>query len=530
MQIDRRSFLQLGLTGGSLFLLNSKTRGVDVLGKRAFEIEEATISELQSAMKTSETTSKQLVEIYLKRIAELDGKLRSVVEINPDALEIAERMDKERSNGKLRSPMHGIPFVIKDNIDTADKMKTTAGSLALVDALTPKQDAFIVQQLRKAGAVLIGKTNLSEWANFRSENSSSGWSGRGGQTRNPYILDRSPCGSSSGSGVAVAANLAAVAVGTETDGSVVCPSSINGIVGIKPTLGLISRSGIIPIAHSQDTAGPMARTVTDAVILLNAMLGEDKTDPITSQGKTKGEKDYTKFLIKDGLKGARLGVVRQYFGRNAALDELMENSFKQLEKLGSKLIDVNFPHFRDYGDDEYEVLLYEFKADLNKYLAARGGKYDSLEKLIKFNNENADKEMPYFKQEIFEKAQEKKDLSDRAYQLALLQSKVLTQDKGIDLVMDKDKLDALVAPSNAQSWMIDLINGDSPTNYVGSSGLAAVSGYPNITVPSGFLSEMPIGISFFGRAFSEDVLIRIAYSWEQATKARRKPKYLETYK
>lgn len=530
MPINRRNFLQIGLSGGSLFLISNKVNGANILGKTVLEIEEITILELQNAMKAGEVTSRQLVGMYLERIKQIDGKLNSILELNPDALAIAEQMDKERKSGKLRSPMHGIPVVIKDNIDTADKMKTTAGSLALVDSPTPKQDAFIVQQMRKAGAVLLGKTNLSEWANFRSENSSSGWSGRGGQTHNPYILDRSPCGSSSGSAAAVGANLAMASVGTETDGSVVCPSSINGVVGIKPTLGLVSRSGIIPIAHSQDTAGPMARTVTDAVILLNAMIGEDKKDSITSQGKTKGAKDYTKFLDADALKGAKIGVVRQYFGKNAALDNLMEKNIKQLEKLGAKLVDVNFPHFREYGDDEFEVLLYEFKADLNKYLAERGGTNNSLEKLIKFNNENADKEMRYFKQEIFEKAQEKKDLSDRAYQLALLQSKVLTQDQGIDLVMDKDKLDALVAPSNAQSWMIDLINGDSPTNYVGSSGLAAVSGYPNITVPSGFLNEMPIGMSFFGRAFSEPVLIKIAYSWEQATKARRKPKYLETYK
>ncbi|MCB1022979.1 MAG: amidase [Acidobacteria bacterium] len=529
MSIDRRDFLQIGLSGGTLFLMSNKIKGANILGNRAFEIEEATVLELQDAMNSGEITSRRLVEIYLQRIKQIDGKFNSIIELNPDALAIADQMDRERKNGKIRSQMHGIPVVIKDNIDTADKMKTTAGSLALVDAPTPKEDAFIVQQMRKAGAVLLGKTNLSEWANFRSESSSSGWSGRGGQTHNPYILDRSPCGSSSGSGASVAANLTAVAVGTETDGSVVCPSSINGVVGIKPSLGLVSRSGIIPIAHSQDTAGPMARTVTDAVILLNAMIGEDKSDAITSMGKTKGEKDYTKFLAKDGLNGARIGVVRQYFGRNDALDGLMNKNLEALEKFGAKLVDVNFPHFRDYGDDEFEVLLYEFKADLNKYLAARGGKNNSLEKLIKFNSENATKEMPYFGQDIFEKAQEKKDLSDRAYQLALLQSKVLTQDKGIDMIMDKDKLDALVAPSNAQSWMIDLINGDSPTNYVGSSGLAAVSGYPNITVPSGFLNEMPIGMSFFGRAFSEPTLIKIAYSWEQATKARRKPKYLETY-
>ncbi len=528
MNFKRRSSLCAGLIGIAVFCMNSSIFGQNMESKNTIEIEEMTVTEMQDAMKSGKVSSRQLVEKYLERIRQIDPKLNSIIELNPDALSIADKMDKERKSGKVRSMMHGIPLVIKDNIDTADKMKTTAGSLALVDAPTPKRDAFVVKQMREAGAVLIGKTNLSEWANFRSENSSSGWSGRGGQTRNPYILDRSPCGSSSGSGVAVAANLTAVAVGTETDGSVVCPASINGIVGIKPTLGLVSRSGIIPIAHSQDTAGPMARTVTDAVILLNAMVGADSKDSITSRAKS--EKDYTKFLDKNGLKGVRIGVVRQYFGKNPGLDSLMEENIKLLKKNGAVVIDVNFPDFRGYGDDEFEVLLYEFKADLNEYLKDRGGKYKSLADLIEFNNDNAAKEMPYFKQEIFEKAQEKKDLDDRVYKLALLQSKVLTQEKGIDMVMDKDKLDVLLAPSNSQSWLIDLILGDSPTNYVGSSSLAAVSGYPNITVPSGFLNEMPIGMSFFGRAFSEPTLIKIAYSWEQATKSRRKPKYLETYK
>ncbi len=527
MSINRRDFLQIGLSGGTIFLMNSKSKASN---NQAFNIEEKTVMELQNAMKAGEVSSKQLVEIYLGRIKEIDPKLNSIIETNPDALAIAEQMDAERAKGKIRSQMHGIPVVIKDNIDTADRMKTTAGSLALLDAPTPKEDAFIVKQLRDAGAVLLGKTNLSEWANFRSENSSSGWSGRGGQTHNPYILDRSPCGSSSGSGVAIAANLAAVAVGTETDGSIVCPSSVNGIVGIKPTLGLVSRSGIIPIAHSQDTAGPMARTVADAVILLNAIVGKDKKDQITASGESKGAKDYTKYLKENGLKGKKIGVVRQYFGRNAKVDELMEANLKILDKNGAKLVDVNFPDLRNFGSDETEVLLYEFKEDLNKYLKERGGRYDTLEKIIKFNEENAAKEMPYFEQELFIKAQEKPDLNDRIYRLALLRSKVLSQDKSINFVMDKEKLDAFVAPSNAPSWMIDLINGDSPTNYVSSSSLAAVSGYPNITVPSGFLFEMPIGISFFGREFSEPTLIEIAYSFEQASKARKKPKYLETYK
>lgn len=527
--MKRRKFIELGaLAGAAILLGNAK----DISGQtstKSFELEEMTVTQLQEMMKTGKMTSKDIVQKYLDRIKEVDPKINSVVEINPDALTIAEQMDKERKSNKVRSALHGIPVLLKDNIDTADKMRTTAGSLALLDAPTPKTDAFLVQQLRKAGAVILGKTNLSEWANFRSDNSSSGWSGRGGQTHNPYILDRNPCGSSSGSGAAIAANLAAIAIGTETDGSIVCPSSINGIVGIKPTLGLVSRSGVIPIAHSQDTAGPMTRTVSDAAIVLGVLVGADKTDSITSQA-VKGEKDYTKYLQKDGLKGAKIGVMRQFFGRNARLDVFMEKQLKVLKDNGATLVDVNFPTLSKFGEAEYEVLLYEFKEDLNKYLAGRGGKMKTLKDLIDFNNQNADKEMPYFGQETFLKAQEKGNLDDRAYRLALLQSKVLTQEQGIDAVMDKDKLDAIFAPSNSPSWMVDLVSGDCGSGYVGSSSLAAVSGYPNITVPAGYLSELPIGVSFFGRAFSEPTLIKIAYAFEQATKARKTPKFLPTYK
>ena len=528
---DRRDFLKISAASGIGILSFTMAKANDPTNRaqNSFDVEEKTISELQDALKSGQISARELAQKYIERIKEFDGKLNSVVEINPDALQMAENLDKERTNGKIRSLMHGIPVLLKDNIDTADKMKTTAGSLALIDAPTPKADAFVVAQLRRAGAVILGKTNLSEWANFRSENSSSGWSARGGQTRNPYILDRSPCGSSSGSGVSVAANLIAVAVGTETDGSILCPAAINGIVGIKPTLGLVSRSGIIPIAHSQDTAGPMTRSVSDAAILLGIMIGADKTDSITSQA-AKAEKDYTRFLQKDGLKAARIGVARQYFGRNARLDEILEANLKVLKENGAELIDVNFPTLREFGDAEFEVLLFEFKADLNKYLQNRGGKYKTLKDLIEFNEQNKDREMPYFGQEIFIKAEAKADLEDRAYRLALLQSKVLTQDKGIDAVMNKDKLDAIIAPSNSQSWMIDLINGDCGSGYVSSSSIAAVSGYPNITVPMGFLNELPIGLSFFGRAFSEGVLIKLAYAFEQATKARRKPKFLQTYK
>lgn len=493
-----------------------------------FILEEATIADLQQAMASGKLTAVDLTKAYIERINKLDQQLKSVVEINPDALSIAEALDKERKNGKVRSVLHGIPILLKDNIDTADKMKTTAGSLALMDAPTPKQDAFLVQKLREAGAVILGKTNLSEWANFRSENSSSGWSARGGQTRNPYILDRNPCGSSSGSAVSVSANLCAASIGTETDGSIVCPSSVNGIVGLKPTIGLVSRSGVIPIAHSQDTAGPMTRTVADAAILLSFIAGYDEKDSVTSQAK-KHAQDYTKFLKKDGLKGKKIGIARQYFGRNEQVDKLMEEQIQILKQNGAEVVDVTFPGFGKFGDAEYEVLLYEFKTDIAKYLTERNAKYKTLADLIKFNEENADKEMPYFGQDIFLKSQSKGSLEDRAYRLALLQSKIMTQDKGIDAVVEQFKVDAIAAPSNAPVWMIDLVNGDSPTNYVSSSSIPAIAGYPNITVPAGFIKELPIGISFFGPAFSEPTLIEIAYAFEQATKARRKPKFLPTY-
>jgi amidase len=519
--MKRREFIAFSMFGGMSLFISS-----DIKSSDDFQLEEATIASLQNAMASGKISAVEITKAYISRIREIDTKLKSVVEINPDALQIAEQLDEERRNGRVRSALHGIPVLLKDNIDTSDKMKTTAGSLALLEAPTPKQDAFLVQKLRQAGAIILGKTNLSEWANFRSDNSSSGWSARGGQTRNPYILDRNPCGSSSGSAVSVSANLCAVAIGTETDGSIVCPSSVNGIVGLKPTIGLISRSGIIPIAHSQDTAGPMTRTVADTAILLTFLAGPDTNDNDTSSAKPQ---DYTRFLKKDGLKGKRLGVARQYFGRNELVDKLMEEQLQILKANGAELIDVNFPGFGKFSDAEFEVLLYEFKHDLNKYLNKRGGSYKTLADLIKFNEENKDKEMPYFGQDIFLKAEAKGGLEDRAYRLALLQSKVMTQDRGIDAVVQQHKIDAIVAPSNAPVWLIDLINGDSPSNYVSSSSIPAVAGYPNITVPAGFIKELPIGISFFGPAFSEPTLIEIAYAFEQITKARRKPKFLPTY-
>lgn len=519
---NRREFLETAaLAGVGLTITQAASAQT-----HSFPLEEKTVFELQAMMKSGEMTSRQITQAYLTRIADVDKKLSSIIELNPDALAIADQMDAERKAGKPRGPLHGIPIAIKDNIDTADKMKTTAGSLALADAPTPKQDAFIVKQLRNAGAVIIGKTNLSEWANFRSTKSSSGWSGRGGQTRNPYILDRNPCGSSSGTGSAIAANLAAIGIGTETDGSIVCPSATCGIVGIKPTLGLVSRSGIIPIAHSQDTAGPMARSVADAAVLLGVLVGSDGQDSITSQAG-KGEKDYLKFLQKDGLKRLKIGVARQYFGRNDKVDKLIEPQLRVLKDGGATLMDVEFPRLRDFGDAEYEVLLYEFRADLNKYLAGRGSQYKTLKDLIAFNEKNADKELPYFGQEIFTQAEAKGDLNDRAYRIALLQSKLMTQEEGIDGVMDKNKLDAIVAPSGGVAWMTDPVNGDC--GVFESSSLAAVAGYPNITVPAGFIQGLPAGISFFGRAFSEPVLIMAAYAFEQATKARRVPKLLPTF-
>ena len=526
--IDRRQFLGTSALG-SLTLIMSNTNKVSARGSaESSELEEKTISELQEMMTSGKISAKEITDKYLDRIEDIDKKINSIVETNPEALNIAEQLDKERKAGKLRGRLHGIPIILKDNIDTADRMKTSAGSLALVDAPVPKRDAFLVEQLRKAGAVIIAKANLSEWANFRSTNSSSGWSGRGGQTRNPYILDRNPCGSSSGTAVSVAANLAAAGIGTETDGSIVCPASVNGIVGLKPTLGLISRSGVIPIAHSQDTAGPMTRTVTDAAILLSVMTAVDARDSATAQNGKKARNDYEKFLKKDGLKNSRIGVARDYWGKNAEVDKLLDQSLETMKAQGATLIDIKFPTLKDFGDAEFEVLLFEFKADLEKYLTERGAKYKTLEDLIKFNEENADREMPYFKQEIFESAAKKGSLKSREYVQALKKSKMLTQAQGIDAVMTKDKLDAVVAPSNAPVWMTDLISGDCGGSYISSSSLAAVAGYPNITVPAGFIRELPIGVSFFGSAYSEPKLISIAYSFEQTTKARRMPKYLPT--
>ncbi len=492
------------------FMSNDKSVAIAFVEPHT-ELNEITVSELQAGMKSGKFSAKMLVEKYLVRIKEIDPKLNSVIETNPDALQIAEKMDRERKRGKVRSMMHGIPILIKDNIDTADRMKTTAGSLALVDAPVPARDAFIVQQLRKSGAVILGKTNLSEWANFRSTKSISGWSGRGRQTNNPYILDKNPCGSSAGSGVAISANLAAVAVGTETNGSIICPATRSGVVGIKPTLGLISRSGIIPIAHTQDTAGPMARTVSDAAILLGVLVGTDKRDTTTSQSK-KGKKDYTKFLDREGLRGARIGVARQFVGNNAKQKEIFESHLEVLKAGGASLIDVTFPvDFSKLSDDRLQVLLYEFKTDLNKYLAERRSPHKTLADLIKFNEENKEREMPLFGQELFLQSQSKGDLTEKSYTDALQKVKRASQEEGIDAVVAKDKLDAIVSPAVGATWSI-----------------AAVAGYPYITVPAGFADGLPVGFAFFGRAFTEPQLIKFAYAFEQKTKTRQTPKFLPT--
>jgi amidase len=491
---------------------------------------EHTISELQQKMSTGELTSLQITESFLERIRDLDSKVNSVIELNPDAQSIAAELDAERVGGRVRSPLHGIPILIKDNIDTHDKMQTTAGSLALEGNIAPR-DAFIVKQLRKAGAVILGKTNLSEWANFRGKRSVSGWSSRGGLTRNPYALDRSACGSSSGSGAAVAASFCAAAVGTETDGSIICPSQTNGIVGIKPTLGLVSRSGIIPIAHSQDTAGPMARTVADAAILLGALIGVDKNDSATTTSAKRALKDYTRFLDKDGLKGARIGVARNMCGTDARILALFEQSIATMKSLGAVIVDpANLPNFDKFGKTEGEVLHYEFKADLNKYLASTNARVKNMADVIQFNEENKARVMPYFGQEHMLAAQEKGSLRDKPYREALAKNHLLTRKNGIDTVMKKHKLDALIVPSGGPAWMIDLANGDAINWDMESTSPAAVAGYPHITVPMGYIFGLPVGLSFFSKAWQEPTLIKLAYAFEQATKTRVEPKFLKTAK
>ena len=505
----------------------------------SFVLEEATIADAQAAMSAGSLTARALVEQYLERIATLDHagpELRSVIETNPDALEIADALDRERQRLGPRGPLHGIPILVKDNVDTDDRMQTTAGSLALLGT-RPAQDATVAGRLRQAGAILLGKANLSEWANFRSSHSTSGWSTRGGQTRNPYLVTANPCGSSSGSGAAVAANLAMASLGTETDGSIVCPAHANGVVGLKPTVGLTSRAGVIPISHSQDTVGPMTRTVRDAALLLGVLAGEDPRDEATAASTGKSHADYVQFLDADGLRGARIGVPREvYFGYSPEADAIVEEAIHAMRDLGATVVDpADIPTARRIAESgaELTVLLYEFKADLDAYLRTRvkhegsdGPVVASLADVIAFNKAHAREEMPHFGQEAFIRAQRKGPLTTPAYQRALATSRRLAGKQGLDAVLDRLELDALVAPTGAPAWPTDLQHGDRHSG--GSSSPAAMAGYPLVSVPAGFADGLPVGLTFMGRAWSEPVLLRLAYAFEQATAVRRPPRLLLT--
>lgn len=534
--MKRRNFIQLSAITGAIPFLSlkactsptEKDNSTDK-NKQPFELEEWTVSQLQEAMEQGKYTSRQICELYLARIKAKDqseGGLNSVIEVNPDALEIADNLDRERAEGSIRGLLHGIPVMIKDNIDTGDKMMTTAGSMALAGSTAP-DDAFIIKKLREAGAVLLGKTNLSEWANFRSFRSSSGWSGRGRQTRNPYALDRNPCGSSAGSGSAVSGNMCTLTIGTETNGSIVCPSSANGVVGIKPTVGLWSRDGIIPISETQDTAGPMGRTVADAAALLGVCVGLDEADKKTLESEGKYHSDYTQFLDSNGLQGKRIGVLDGVIGYHEKVDEIMERAFEAMEAQGATLVkDIKVSESGAYGNSGFELLLYEFKDGLNKYLASRtDAKVKTLADVIQFNKDNADVEMPYFPQGILERAEMKGPLTDSEYKEHL---KVVTEvsRNGIDNALKENDLDAIIGVTGGPAWPIDVINGDH--FGTGSSTPAARSGYPNITVPAGYVHGLPVGMSIFSGKYQEPQLISIAYAFEQATKVRKAPKLLPT--
>jgi len=489
---------------------------------------EMTIAELQEAMASGLYSAHTVTQMYLARIEALNRrgpKVNAVIEVNPDALAIAATLDNERAERGTRGPLHGIPILLKDNIDTADKMMTTAGSLAL-EGNYAAQDAFVAEKLRAAGAIILGKTNLSEWANFRSTRSSSGWSSRGGRTRNPYALDRNPSGSSSGSGVAVAANFCAVAIGTETDGSIVSPASMNGIVGFKPTVGLVSRSGIIPIAHTQDTAGPMARTVTDAALVLGAITGVDPCDEMTTASDGKRQADYTQFLDKDGLNGMRIGIARELCGFHERVDEIVEASIAAMKRAGAIVVDpVAIKTTKLLREPEWQTLQYEFKANLNNYLANVGPDVavHSLADVIAFNNEQRDRVMPYFGQELHIMSEAKGSLASEEYQRLTVEKQRLAREEGIDATLREHNLDAIMAPSNGPAWVTDLIGGDRFLG--GSSGPAAVAGYPNITVPAGYVYGMPINVSFFAGAWQDGTVLRIAYAFEQATMVRKPPQF-----
>jgi amidase len=519
--LDRRAFLAAGLALGAAPLVGEPK------GRSLPAVEDSTCASLAAGLASGAWTSEALVRAFQARIRKLDAggpALHSVIELNPEALAIAKALDRERRAKGLRGPLHGLPILVKDNLESADRMKTTAGSLALLDAPAPARDAFVLARLRAAGAVLLGKTNLSEWANFRSSRSNSGWSARGGQTRNPHVLDRNPSGSSSGSAVAVAAGLCAAAVGTETDGSIVSPSSACGIVGLKPTLGLLSRAGIIPLAHSQDTPGPMTRTVRDAALLLSAMAGVDPRDQATAAAAGRLEADYTRFLDAEGLRGARLGVLKNLRGRHPGVDGVLEAADQVLRDQGATLVEVELKDDA-YDAAELDVLLFEFKADLDAYLAARGGQVRSMADVVAFNLRERAREMPWFGQEWMLQAVQKGPLTEPAYLKALETCRKLSRE-GIDGIMDQHKLDALLGPTAGPAALVDVVNGDR--GGVSCSSPAAVAGYPHLTVPAGFVHGLPVGLSFFGRAWSEGVILRLGYAFEQATKARRAPRFHRT--
>jgi amidase len=538
--LDRRTFLGHAAVLGAAAAGGVKRSGAAPRSGAAaapppaapFELEEVTAAQLQAGMASGRWTSRRIVEQYLERIAALDRagpSLHAIIETNPDAVSLAEALDRERSAGRTRGPLHGVPVLLKDNIDTADRMTTTAGSLALEGSVPPR-DSHVAERLRAAGAVLLAKANLSEWANIRSSHSSSGWSARGGQCRNPYVLDRNPCGSSSGSAAGVSANLGAVAVGTETDGSIVCPAGANGVVGIKPTVGLVSRAGIVPISHTQDTAGPLCRTVADAAALLTAMAGTDALDPATAAAAGHVAPDYTRFLDPAGLRGARIGVAREkFFGYSDVTDRLAAAALDAMRGAGAVIVDpADIPHAGTYDDAELEVLLYELKADLNAYLAALGpsAPVRTLADVIAFNERERAREMPYFGQELFVRAQAKGPLTSPGYRKALRDCRRLSRTLGIDAVMTRHRLDALVAPTGNPAWPTDAVNGD---HFTGSSSTpAAVAGYPSVSVPMGDAWGLPVNLSFIGRAWSEPVLIRLAYAFEQITMHRKAPRFLPT--
>ena len=533
--MNRRTFLETGALAGAAAAAG--TLGAQPSAQKpaetAFELAEATVDDLQKRMSSGALTARAIAERYLARIEAVDRRgpaLNSVIELNPDALAMADACDRERSDGRVRGPLHGIPVLIKDNIDTADRMMTTAGSLALEYATAPARDAFVVTRLREAGAVVLGKTNLSEWANFRSSQSTSGWSGRGGQTRHPYVLDRNPCGSSSGSGAAAAANLAALAVGTETDGSIVCPASICGLVGLKPTVGLVSRSGIIPISASQDTAGPMTRTVRDTALLLNALAGVDPRDKATTLAARHIQDDYAAGLEAGGLAGKRIGVARKLAGFNDRVDALFTRALDVLKQQGAVLVDpADLPESPGLGDAEFEVLLYEFRAGLERYFTNRDAPNGlrTLKDAFEFNVKEKARELRYFGQDVFAKAMERGPLTSPKYLAALRKCRSGSRTLGIDAVVARHRLDAIVCPTTGPAWLTDLLGGDHYTGG-GASTVPAIAGYPHVTVPMGSIAGLPVGLSFFGRAWTEATLLTLAYAYEQATKHREPPKFLAT--